>query len=304
MGNCLTCEAIDDRPSTFNKLKQFLRESGIDCKVTSQLAIWGHRTGLIGDSPSNEVPAPMLIDKHFDNLDSLAALHHPHISTTVAEVGYKILVEVILPKIRDGYYADTPIGLVSAREIEKERNEFRARYKDEFKNVFFFSKNDEDGPGAEEARLFVEASLEYCSRNVSKLKDKDSESNQLSRSEQAEAFFTVIQDVQSTLEFSDQEICQIFEVNVENFEISVNDFLGLGSDYWQEKATILLRLKSNLTRFYSHARNPSDEARDWMESEYFEHNGNYKNAREVLLTGNTEETLDVLYRSLRLPEQR
>lgn len=285
----IDCEILDDRPSTTRKLEGFLKEKGISTRVSTRPGTWAINSGVLGDP--GVTPVPVVIDNHQDKLGDLGLFGREDVKTSAgSDAGMKILYEILLPLIDSGKLRDLPIAVVSAHGIDDERKEFRGQYPRKYDNVFFFSKEKEGGQGAKEAVSYANSVKTYLEKLSTKSRDSI-------------AFFTVLDDVADTFEFTEADLQSVFRISSESpVKDLKQELASMRSDYWHEKVMLLLRIRDSLGRVFAQRADPTESIREWLLSTEFETPKG--TARDLLLSGRFDDAQLVADRASFWPEYR
>ncbi|HEX9963778.1 MAG TPA: hypothetical protein VGB04_02210 [Allosphingosinicella sp.] len=241
---------LEDRPPTFTQIKEGLLRRGFKPEVSRGTTTFAKRV----KRTSADI-CGWLIDNHIEECPDLSDFGLPHVDTEGGtQAGYKIIAEVLLPKMEAGEIPERPIGLMSGQDVDRAKSEFKSRYGKTKSAVFFFKKDESIENTRTQLHRYVEA-LENCS-----------EGEEMPLSERQEVFSTMVAEFQRWFAVPDTDLLKMFRI-----ERDV-DFLGqlrrgevkLGTSSWEEMASLLFHIGVALRRALADNGDPDGVAKQWL----------------------------------------
>jgi len=239
---------FDDQANTIGGLKRKLLDVGLKPEISTTENSFKRRL----QAPP-EHHCGWLIDNHIEKCRTLEAFGEPKVHTENGSLaGYRIISNILIPRMRSGAIPKRPIGLMSRRSLERAKS----LYENEFSNnepVFFFQKPESPGYQERDVQRYFEA-LERC---------RSEQSSNLGREGVA---VRMVERFRNWADLSGPELDSIFRCE-KGYSLSAqiqDGEIKFGTGFWLEMAVLLSKVEIALTQVFAHSANPSSDARAWL----------------------------------------
>jgi hypothetical protein len=258
---------LEDREDTISTIRDDLVERGYEPEVSTKPKTFNERLKAVPQDTCG-----YLIDNHIDKCKTLEAFGKPGVHTEQGSLaGYKIVSEVILPRMKAGDLPRRPIGVMSGRDLERAKSLFKHRFgtnAEVSNSVFFFRKEDSATDQSSEKHRYLEA--------------LQRRTPPLTRDQVA---LKMVARFQQVFKLSDDEMDRIFRVrgNTSMARQIALDRVQMASDSWEEMVGILFKIQVALKSVFSNAPDPAAAARRWLKRTKLPPKG--ETPLKLLLTG-------------------
>ena len=228
------CLVLDDRPRFLDAIVKRIAELGVRPEIADRSRVLQRKITQLA-KPDSGLTA-ILLDNHIDDYADLGDWQRKDVSTdSGTTAGYRIASEILIPRINRGELPRLPIGIMSAHDVDRVRDEYEASGHGRYEALFFFTKDEVETLSGESARFFdamADAALS--------LADKDS------------AYIAVAEDFRRKFHLAERDMSAIFSLTevptyaerVERCALSVDSLA------WHDMAAALLTIQSLLLRLY------------------------------------------------------
>jgi hypothetical protein len=231
------CVILDDRPMHIQPIRDEVRRAGAVPEVAK------HPRSLmrkIKEVAGRGDLRGILLDNYIDDFDDLSSLGVEDSDTdNGTTAGYRIAVDVLIPKMLNGELPQLPIGIMSANDVSRVKDEFEASGKDRYPDLFFFRKEDVSSTSGD-ARAFFDALEPAGLDDVGSEEDRNI------------AYVAVAESFRMRFNLKDAEMQAIFSLtDSPSYGRRVRKgALSADSSSWQDMASVLLSIQSLLARLY------------------------------------------------------
>lgn len=276
-----SCVILDDRPKEIQPVRDAVRDNGLRPEVYRRPR---QVVRKIAEAALDGSLRGVLLDNHIDGYNDLGDLGYGDVETdNGTTAGYRIAVNVLIPKMESGELPARPIGIMSAADVSRVRDEYHASGDDRYSALFFFSKDEMETREGETGAFFeaVENAANFVAPQES-LEDLNA------------AFLAVAEGFRLAYKLTDAEMTAIFALTADPSysERSRRGSLSLDSSGWHGMALVLDSIHALLLNLY--AGQPNAAALGAARLREHRITQDRKTGLQLLLTGQIEKALAVV----------